>query len=104
MQMVYHPGHENARAGALSRNPVTAPIDHNDQARVSQVSSMDISQLLKVSPQQTSDQSQGDFSQEQLKDPDLKKVIQFLETGNLPYLMMYPCCGRLLLKHFNSQL
>ena len=45
---------------------------------------MDISQLLKVSPQQTGDESQGEFSQEQFKDPDLKKMIQFLETGNLP--------------------
>ena len=39
--------------------------------------------FFKVSPQ-TSNQSQGEFSQKQLKDPDLKKMIQFLETGNLP--------------------
>ena len=84
VQMVYRPGWENAQADALSQNPVTTPIDHNDQAQVSQVSSIVISQLLKVSPQQTSDQSQGEFSQEQLKGPDLKKIIQFLETGNLP--------------------
>ena len=86
VQMVYRPGRENARANALSRNPVTAPIHNNDQAQpvqVSQVTDTDISQLLKVSPQQTSDQSQGEFSQEQLKDPDLK-MIRFLETGNLP--------------------
>ena len=86
MQMVYRPGCENARADALSRNPVP-PIDHNDQAQpeqANQVISMDISQLLKVAPQQTSDQSQGEFSQEQSRDPDLKKMIQFLETGSLP--------------------
>ena len=28
--------------------------------------------------------NQGEFSREQCKDPDLKKMIQFLETGNLP--------------------
>ena len=57
VQMVYRPGCENARANALSHNPVRA----GDQAQVSQVTSMDISQLLKVAPQ-PNDQSQGEFS------------------------------------------
>ena len=44
---------------------------------------MDISQLLKVAPQ-PNDQSQGEFGQEQRKDLILKRMIQFLETGNFP--------------------
>lgn len=61
-----------------------ATVTKPNPEQVSQVTSMDISQLLKVAPQQTSDLSQGEFSQEQRKDPDLRRMIQFLETGNLP--------------------
>ena len=80
--MMCRPGRENARADALSRNPIT-PTDPSDQAQISQVTSMDISQLLKVASQQADDQSQEEFGQEQRKDPDLK-MIQFIETGSLP--------------------
>ena len=52
LQTVYCPGHENARADALSRNPVTAHVV--DQSQVCQVN-MDISQLLKTSPGQVGD-------------------------------------------------
>ena len=40
--------------------------------------------LLKVAPQPNDGQSQGEFGQEQRKDPYLNRLIQFLETGNLP--------------------
>ncbi|MCG8623041.1 MAG: hypothetical protein MJE68_13730 [Proteobacteria bacterium] len=82
VQVVYNPEHENTRANALPRNPVTF-TDHDDQAQVSQVTCMDVSQLLRVTPQQASDELQ-EFGQEQHKDPDLKKVIQFIEMGSLP--------------------
>ena len=82
--MVYRPGRENARADALSRNPVTTPSDQAQSVKVGEVTSMEISQLLKVPPQQPGDQSHGEFGQEQCRDPDLQKMIQFLETGNLP--------------------
>ena len=57
--MVYRLGRENPQADPLSHNPVT-PTDHNDQAepvQICQVTSMDISQLLKVTPKETNDQS-----------------------------------------------
>lgn len=76
-QMIYRPERENPRADALSHNLVT-PTDHNDQAKPVQfcrVTSMDISQLLKVTPKETSDQPQGEISQEQCKYSDLKKIL-----------------------------
>ena len=39
--------------------------------------------MLKVAPQPNDGQSQ-EFGQEQRKDPYLNRLIQFLETGNLP--------------------
>ena len=45
---------------------------------------MDISQLLKVPPQQPSDRSQEEFGQEQSKDSELKRMMQFLKIGSLP--------------------
>ena len=85
MQMKYRPGCENTRVDALLRNPVTPPTDDPvPDVQVAQITSMDISQLLKVPPQQPSDRSQEEFGQEQSKDSELKRMMQFLKMGSLP--------------------
>ena len=64
---------------------MTPPTDDPaPDVQVAQITSMDISQLLKVSPQQPNDQSQEEFGLEQRKDPELKRMMQFLDTGSLP--------------------
>ena len=88
--IVYRPGKTNANADALSRNPVGVPptegIAETDmQVAIvqSQQSGMlpTIRELLVNAPHSTTAQP---FLQEQLKDPDIAKMIEYLEENRLP--------------------
>ena len=88
--IVYHPGKTNANADALSRNPVGVPptegIAETDM-QVAMVQSQQsgmlptIREMLVNAPHSTTAQP---FLQEQLRDPDIAKMIEYLEENRLP--------------------
>ena len=87
VHIIYRPGSQNARADALSRNPVLCPNDEHvdldvQVARVESLQDVEISELLEAP--ELPGLGQSDFHQEQRKDPGLKKLCDFLEDGTLP--------------------
>ena len=79
IDIFYRPGRENSKVDALSCNPV--PNVHVAQVHSSNTLDIDISQLLKMPPPT---QSLTDFHKEQMKDPKLQKMLNYLEKGLLP--------------------
>ena len=79
IDIVYRPGQENSKADALSRNPV--PEAQVAQIHSSEAAKLNISQLLKMLPQT---QVVNDFHKEQLRDPKLQKILDYLNKGLLP--------------------
>lgn len=80
VHITYRPGSQNAKADALSRNPVqTAAVN----TVVAQVESLDcdLSHLLNAAPVE---QPSSDMGVEQRKDLKLKQFMDYLETGMLP--------------------
>lgn len=85
--IVYRAGHENLSANALLRSPYTpAPLQGiaQDEVQVSSVAANeDLPALLQTNPL-TGHKSGDDYSAEQLKDPDLRKMVDYLKDGKLP--------------------
>ena len=79
IDIVYRPGQENSKADALSRNPV--PEAQIAQIHSSEAAKVNISQLLKMPPQT---QVINNFHKEQLRDPKLQKILDYLNKGLLP--------------------
>ena len=86
VKIVYRSGKTNLNADALSRIPVgPAPVEGpgQNEAQVSAVSSDEnIESLLDSEPPEIVPDS---FRNEQQKDEQLREIIQFLETGELPH-------------------
>ena len=83
----YRAGRENKSADALSRGP-RDPLPQcgigQDEFQVAAVKSdQDISTTLEAGPVQPSEEA-TDYALEQLKDQQLKEIIDFLSSGRLP--------------------
>ena len=86
VHITYRAGKDNASADALSRSPCdTAPergIAQGD-TQVAQVTSFKkVSDLLRVDPVAMGNKE--GYGTEQLKDPQLREIIEFLNKGTLP--------------------
>ena len=86
VEILYRPGKENARADALSRNPVrgeAAPESENVDVQVAAVSSEErsVAELLRAPSLECVPCT---FHLEQQKDPELRKLRLCLESGLLP--------------------
>ena len=85
--IVYRAGRENASADALSRSPCTSAPSQGiaqDEVQVSSVASdEDLPMLLQANPL-TGTQRHSNYSGEQLKDPDLRAMMDYLKGGELP--------------------
>ena len=89
VHIVYRPGKDNDRADALSRNPVVAQEDDHLEvkaqvAQIASASETDISSLLQEEPEEMATGVEGNFQNEQRKDPELKALLAYLESGELP--------------------
>ena len=85
VQIVHRSGKSNASADALSRSPqAMAPQEGiaEGEVQVAEVSASDIQSLLSAAPGQESEANS--FVHEQHRDPELKSLALFLETGELP--------------------
>ncbi len=86
VNIVYRSGKENANADALSRNPVSPspaqPIAEGDVQVFAVSSETTMSELLSADPLPVDDVDH--FAREQLKDPDVLAMIQYLDSGTLP--------------------
>ena len=85
---MYRFGRENVSADALSRCPQEPAPSHGiapDETHVTTVNSgTDVFELLKESPTIYGVEQQAQYGVEQLKDPGLKEMIDFLQDDILP--------------------
>ena len=93
MEIIHRAGINNQHADALSRQPVLpAPPDMeaNSEVQVAHISSSDdskpdtISSLLCKDPGTGDNHESKSFAEEQLKDPSLQPIIQYLSKSILP--------------------
>ena len=89
VDITYRAGKENVSADALSRNPCDSALQHGtaveDTYVAKIVTSGEISELLQAKPvEPVASESVGDYGEEQLKDPHLREIIEFLDKGTLP--------------------
>ena len=89
VDITYRAGKENVSADALSRNPCDSALQHEtaveDTYVAKIVTSGEISELLQAKPvEPVASESVGDYGEEQLKDPHLREIIEFLDKGTLP--------------------
>ena len=85
VQIVHWSGKSNASADALSHSPqAMAPPEGiaEGEVQVADVSASDIQSLLRAAPGQGL--KANSFVHEQHRDPELKSLALFLETGELP--------------------
>ena len=82
--IIYRPGKENVNADALSRNPQMDQVKSEPQVSVVRVSELDVHQLLDLEPESDNRHMLNEFGSEQRKDPEVNKIITFLEKGELP--------------------
>ena len=86
ISIAYRAGRENTLADALSRSPYSpSPIvgiaEGESQVAAIDTTAADIGSLLNSEP---ATGNNSNFSAEQMKDPDLQTVIEFLENDQLP--------------------
>ena len=78
-------GGENAKADALSRNPVSSesrePVELDLQVAQIRFQDMELPELLMALPAHG---VENEFHLEQRKDPELQRMCDFLEAGTLP--------------------
>ena len=90
IKIVYRPGKDNSSADALSQSPIAAPhvdvVDENSVqiAQLESSSACTITELLDINPTTLGIPQNIDFASEQLKDPSVKEMMQFLTDGTLP--------------------
>jgi len=90
IKIVYRPGKDNASADALSRCPVAAThadvvVENSVQiAQLDSSSPSTITELLNADPSASGITQNIDLASEQMKDPTVNEMIQFLTDGTLP--------------------
>ena len=87
VEIVHRSGKKNQHTDCLSRQPVwSAPnedtADGEVQVAMISTNANTISDLLQIQPEQIKDSNV--FSNEQLKDQELKPIIPYLKSGILP--------------------
>ena len=85
VNIIYRPGKDNANADALSRNPVmTADLHSGEDIQVAVVKGNEtIEELLQAELDNETTRS-DEFGIEQRKDPEVLKMLQYIENETLP--------------------
>ncbi len=85
LQIRHRSGRENTNADALSRSPTGRPVlEGSDDEVIMQVQSEDVSDLLKLAPEDQPIIQSDVLATEQRKEAKLQAIIQFLVTGTFP--------------------